>query len=126
MQKTIALNSFFPFLRTSEKIQKYKEKPVLRLTTQRGTKFAISVVLAAANMVIIFSYLMGVNGYASSGYEIHSLQKRISELGEQNKQINLKVAEVSSVVSIQSDYLTSRFVSAGSVKFIQSSQFSKK
>ena len=74
-------------------------------------------------MVLLMSYIYGVNEYASKGYEIQSLQKSLNNLAADNRQINLKVAEAGSMVSIQSDFLSSNFVPAGTPKFLQQGVF---
>ena len=83
-------------------------------------------VLAGLNIVLFFSYILGVNSNTSQGYEIKKLQTQISSFTEQNKKLNLKISEISSMVSIQNNLVTENFVSAGTPKFLEVRQFSLK
>ncbi len=90
--------------------------------------FFLAVTLIVASVVLLASYIYGVNAFAQQGYEIESLQKRLKLLNDDNKKINLKVSEASSMVMIQSDFLSSSFVPAGTPKFVEvnNSQFTQK
>ncbi|MCL5666791.1 MAG: perilipin family protein [Patescibacteria group bacterium] len=83
-----------------------------------------SLALAVLNMALLFNFLAGVNNYASRGYEIKSLQSKLAALTEENDKINLKVSEVSSMVSIQNDFANTHYVPVTGVKFLQASPVS--
>lgn len=120
MYKTFSLpNLFF--------ISKIKTKPQFLAKQKKSvlTQF-LSLILAAANIVLLFSYLQGVNSYSSSGYETKKIQSRISELSEENKKLNFKLSESVSMVAIQAEFLNANFVSAGTPIFLETSQFSQK
>ena len=72
------------------------------------------------------SYIYSVNDYANKGYEIKVLQKRLSGLTADNKKINLKVSGATSMVGIQSDFLSANFVAAGTPKFLQATQLTER
>ena len=82
--------------------------------------------LASLCAVVLMSYLFGVNSYSSKGYEIKSLQTKLTQLSEDNKKMNLKVSEISSMVGIQSELQNSNFISAGTPLFLEVNQFSQK
>jgi hypothetical protein len=86
--------------------------------------FLAGVLLVAINVILLGSYIYGVNDYASKGYEIQKLQNTLSALNVSNKQINLQIAQASSMVSIQNDFLSANFVPATTAKFLQVNQFS--
>ncbi|MFI5205797.1 MAG: hypothetical protein ACHQVK_02560, partial [Candidatus Paceibacterales bacterium] len=91
-------------------------------------RFYLAVGLIAANGFFLMSYIYGVNEFAASGYQIKTLQTKLSALNTDNKTINLKVSEASSMVEIQSDFLSSHFVAAGTPRFLlaNSNQFTER
>jgi len=74
--------------------------------------------LIAINVVLLFSYLLGVNAQTASGYEIQKIQQKIQTLTDTNKQLNLKVSEQASIAQIQSDFLNNGYVSDGQPRFL--------
>ena len=115
--KTLSINNLFAFA-APEKTKKYSQKKI-----SYGA-MATSVGLIGLNVVVILSYLLGVNSYASTGYEIQHLQNNIDKLTAQNQSINLQIAEASSVVNIESAYVSANFVPTGSAKFLTLNQYS--
>ena len=114
MLKALALETFSSlFFKTKNiTVSKIAKKEV------HSVRLWLSVGLIAANAVMLMSYIYGVNDSASKGYEIKSLQKRLAVLSEENKKISLKVSEASSMVAIQTGFLSSNFVPAGTPKFV--------
>lgn len=88
-------------------------------------KFWLSTALIAINAIVLMSYIYGVNDYTNKGYEIKALQKRLSVLSDDNRKVNLKVSQATSMVGIQTDFLNSNFIAVGTPKFltVNSSQF---
>jgi len=121
MIKALALDNIFAPVFSKAKKQSFA-------VPSRPVKFWLSVALIAANAVLLMNYIYGVNDYANKGYEIKSLQKQVSSLTDDNRKITLKVSQASSMVSIQSDFLSSNFVPAGTAKFLNpnSNQFTLK
>ena len=117
--KALALDNFLPGLFSKTKSQSFSKKGEVS-----NFRFWLSVGLIAANTVLLMSYIYGVNESASKGYHIQSLQKTLAALNLDNKQVSLKVATASSMVTIQSDFLSANFVPAGTPKFLQVPQFS--
>lgn len=62
-----------------------------------------AVFLAAVCAGLSFVYILGVNTYASTGYEIKSLQNKVSLAAEKNKQLNLQIAEKTSISNLESE-----------------------
>ena len=122
MIKTLALENFLSpvFSKTSVR--------TAGKSKSHGLRFWMSVGLIALNGLLLMSYVYGVNKYASVGYEIKSLQNKLSVLSEDNKKINFKVSTASSMVSIQNDFLSANYVLAGTPRFIQvnSNQFTQR
>ncbi len=61
----------------------------------------VAAFLIVLNLVLLFSYIFGVNFRASAGYEIKSLQNKINNLSQENKKLNLNIAEKSSVNNLE-------------------------
>lgn len=120
MLKAVKLISIFPF------------KPQLSRTRPRGSSLSsrttlwVSYALIAANSVLLLSYFVGVNGSASTGYEIKKLQTSISALTAENKKLGLKVSEQVSIATLHSEIAGTEFVPVGTTEYLHSNQYSKK
>lgn len=122
MVKTSVLENFWtPFL------PKTKVSGVKRSATvvNFNFRFLLAIGLVSANVVLLMSYIYGVNDFASQGYQITQLQKRISILTDENKIATLKNSEAKSMVNIQNDVLNADFVPAGTPKFLTGSQYAE-
>ncbi len=119
MIKTLALENFWPvsFAKT--------KKINVKRAEANPWRFWLALALIATNAAFLMSYIYGVNENASRGYEITQLQKQLADLNTQNKTITLKISEATSMVSIQSDFLSANFVPAGTPKFLQTGQYAQ-
>ena len=88
-------------------------------------KMAI-VALVMVNCALFLSYLVSVNNYAASGYEMKQLQVKLSQLSEENNKLNVKASEVSSMITTQNDFLSANFVPAGTPTFLQDNQLTRR
>lgn len=124
MQKAIALENFWIswFNRPQAKAKNFQAA----VREKSGARFYFAVGLIAFNAILLMSYVYGVNQYATAGYEIRTLQKKVSSLTEDNRKVSFKVSEAGSMVSIQTDFLNSNFVAAGTPTFLQAGQFTMK
>ena len=111
MSKALALENVWAPIFSKTKKQSFVQ-------SKNSLRFYFAVALVASNAVLLMSYIYGVNDYANKGYEIKAIQNQVNTLTEDNRKINLKVSQASSMVSIQSDFLSSNFVPAGSSKFL--------
>lgn len=125
MLKALVLDTFFPV--------NFGHKSASRVLVKQAKSkskdafwFYSNVAVIAVSAVMLLSYLFGVNNYASKGFEIKSLQSRISQLTEENKKLSVKVSEQTSMTAIQNDFLSSNFVPAGQAKFLQVNQYSQR
>ncbi len=119
MFKVLALDNFWAPVSSKHK--------VVNLRRSSGAlRFWSALLMVAISTVLLFSYIYGVNEYANKGYQIKVLQTRLNDLTENNKKINLKISEVTSMVAIQQDFLSSNFVPAGTPKFLEVKQFSQR
>ncbi len=120
MFKTLSMPTFFsaPTPARSVKVHTVaKPQPLI---------VAMVLVLTVANAVVLMAYLLGVNINASRGYEIKRLQTRVNQLTEENKKLGLKMAEQSSIASIQGDFLGAKFVPVGQTQYLQQTQLTRR
>lgn len=126
--KSVSITSFFGVHRKPEHPGiasiKAKVRPAAR------SRFAVqpfwlytSYVLIALNLVVMFSYFLGVNAQAATGYEIQKIQDKIALYTDQNKQLNLKVSEQASIAQIQNDFVASGYVPVSSPTYLQVDRF---
>ena len=113
MLKSLALPGFFGIKKSEPRsIQSIKAQIKTKHTHQSIQPFWLyaSYVLIAINATVLFSYLLGVNNQASTGYEIQNIQQKIADVSDQNKQLNLKISEQTSIAGIQEDFAASGYV----------------
>jgi hypothetical protein len=123
MIKSLSLPGFFNLVTTSKIAPTSKRRPVSSGPMAR--RKAAGLLLVAANVFLLLSYLTAVNSYASTGFEIKTLQNRLSAETLENKSMSVKYAEASSV-NMQNDFVSANFVSAGTPQFLQDNQFSQR
>jgi|ERR1051326_6903751 hypothetical protein len=114
MFKTLSLPFFTPETNFAA-----KHKKAVTRSAVSPIAFWIGLALVVINAAMLVSYLSGVNSRSLQGYEIKQLQNKISQLSDATKSLNLKVAEASSILSIQNDFVNSNFVSMGTPKFLE-------
>lgn len=121
MLKSLALDNFFGFAGPSRPSLAVKHKTVSKPAVWQ---FWASLCLAVACLLLAASYLVSVNSYAATGYQIKQLQNQLSGLTETNQKLTVKTAQVSSMIAVQSQLLGADFVPAGTPQFLQVSQMS--
>ena len=103
---------------------------VIRATGLRHeskAKKALVIFLAGLCATLLFSYVLGVNNYASTGYEIKSMQNKISALNQENKKLNLSFSEKASVSNYAAELARSGFTQVKGTTFLQgTSQYSQR
>lgn len=116
-------------------VPKKQERSIQSIKSQLRPRHAYAAVqpfwgyasygLIALNILVLFSYLLGVNATASTGYEIKKIQQKIDYYSEETKKMNLKLSEQTSIASIQSDYTRQGFVPVSGAKYLQLNSFSE-
>ena len=97
------------------------------LRQESKAKKAAVIFLAALSAVLLFSYVLGVNNYASTGYEIKTLQNKISALNQENKKLNLSISEKASVSNYEAELAQSGFTQVKGTTFLQAeNQYSQR
>lgn len=119
--KALAIPQIFsPKKQETKSIQHIKNQAVSR---RRGSVqpfwLYASYVLIGLNVLVMFSYLLGVNAQAAGGYEVQRLQNNIQTLTDAGKQLNLQISQQTSIAQIQTNYLNSGYVPAGQVSYLQ-------
>ena len=117
MIKALALDRVWPagFLKPRHKVINKQDKV-------SSWRVFFGAGLVVANAALLLSYVYGVNQFASQGYEITALQQRLNTLTTDNKQLNLKMAQATSMVAIQNDFLSANYVLAATPNFLQTGQ----
>lgn len=90
-----------------------------------GKKIWVAALLIV-NTALLFMYILGVNNYASTGFEIKSLQNIINQIDQENRKLTLQISERTSVASLQQELMGSGFVAVKQNLYLQQQQFSQK
>jgi hypothetical protein len=80
----------------------------------------------AALLLLAFAYLVQVNAFSTKGYEIHSLQVKISTLQEQNKKISIESSQLQSLNRIESAPQTATMVPVTQIGYIRTTALSRR
>jgi hypothetical protein len=116
----IAQTVINPFVKNFTSVRK------INLSAKYETKSQLFYLLIALNIFLFFSYVLGVNKNTSQGYKIRQEQVKFAKLTEENKKLNLKTTQISSMFSIQNEFGNNGFVVAGLPKFIEIKHYSLK
>jgi hypothetical protein len=87
---------------------------------------ALAVTFVALDVILMLGYLMNINSHASSGYEIKKLQQAITAEQEQAKQLNIKLSEGNSILTMQSDLASQNFVPVTNPTFFENKQLTSR
>jgi len=123
MLRDLALNNIFNFNSVARTAPLAARKSAGKSHTGQSI---LAAGLIAVNVVLLASYLVSVNGSAASGYEIKKMRTELATLTEENQKLNVKVSEISSMVSIQDQVLSADFVPAGTPQFLQQTQLTRR
>jgi hypothetical protein len=122
MLKTLTFSNFFSGTQTSG-LQAKKS----RIKTQvSSVRLFAAAVLSGLSVYLLLGYVAEVNSNSSKGYEIKKMQLKFSDLNEQQKKLNFKVAENTSMISIQEGFLSANFVPAETPVFLESTRLTQR
>ena len=85
-------NHHFPELKRRRNIF----QNILKLVTPARMSMAV----VAFTFIVGVTYLMQINVTATKGYKIKELEKRVTQLTEENKKLNLKHIELQSMANV--------------------------
>lgn len=115
--KSISLPGLFSLFQSAPAAKCVKKSYVIR--ESGSANFWLGGALLALNAVLLLGYLSGVNSRSLQGYELKQLQTRVSSLAEENKKLDLKITEASSVLVLQNDFARADFVAMGTPRFLE-------
>ena len=78
-----------------------------------------AVALVLLNAGLLFSYILGVNSSASTGYDIKNLQGKVANLTQENKKMTLQISEMAQVSSLENRLLGNGYSLVRQTKFLQ-------
>jgi hypothetical protein len=86
----------------------------------------VGLIVFASLLVLAFAYLIQVNAFSTKGIEIHSLQKKITQLKEQNKKIAIESSQLQSLDRIESDPQTAVMVPVTNIGYIRTTSLTRR
>lgn len=124
MLKALELINLFGFSQSAGKPAILKRKPaVAKPAVWQYGAFAL---LCLSIIISLSGYMVSVNSYAASGYEIKQLKNQLAQLEEANQKLNFQASRVSSMVNLQSQLAGSDFVPAGTPQFLYANQLTQR
>ncbi|MBU1890752.1 hypothetical protein KJ782_04675 [Patescibacteria group bacterium] len=82
----------------------------------------LSVLFFAAIILLGATYLVQVNRTATSGFAVNDLNRKISELKENNQKLELEIADLQSLQNIQESSERLKLVAHTKLEYIQPSE----
>lgn len=79
--------------------------------------------IVALAFVVGISYLVQVNAITTKGYEIKKMEQLLTEQKETQKRLELEMAELKSIQSIESEVKTLNLVPSGDMNYFKESKY---
>jgi hypothetical protein len=89
-------------------------------------KSGMALALSGLIVVTFLAYVFGINQSAAKGYEIKKQQQKLSQLKEQNEQLQVRAAEIGSMTQIQMEAATNQLVQITNQEYLQPNQLSQR
>ena len=83
------------------------------------------IVLAVAALMIV-GYLIEVNSFSTKGYEISTLQKKVEQLKEDQRQLEVQAAQLQSLQRIQDDPAVQNMVPVSKISYVQNQSLTQR
>ena len=122
MLKTLTLSNIF----ASAQAGTFQARKSRVKAQASSVRLFSAVILSGLSAYLLLGYLAEVNSNSSKGYEIKKMQQKLSDLSEQQKKLNFKVAENTSMISIQEGFLSANFVPAETPVFLESTRLTQR
>ncbi|MHB8871403.1 MAG: hypothetical protein ACYC5G_03030 [Candidatus Doudnabacteria bacterium] len=84
------------------------------------------VFVFVALCLMLLTYIVQINSFSTKGYEIKSLEKKISSLKEEQKALQIQSAELQSFQRIQGDTSIINMVPVSTIMYIQTTALSER
>lgn len=101
---------------------KTKSKKTSKVSNWPAVGFWLLAVIAFFGLL----YLIQVNTLSTKIYEIRSLEKRLTELKESNRRLELEAASLKAIQNIETRVKTLNLVPSGVVKYLGTSEYAIK
>lgn len=101
-----------------KKLAKIKREIKKQSFWKKFQGFNFNVIILGLIILVSFLYLVQVNSVAAKGFKIKDLEKRIEELKDGNKNLELKVAELQSRGYIKKEIQKLNMVAVSNVDYI--------
>lgn len=122
MGKHFALSLQLPVYRMDKRHERsVKTKTSMPLLT---SNWGILVLGLCSLLTIV--YLIQVNSFSTKGYEISNLQKKIDQLKEDQRTLEVQSAELQSLQRIQADPSLLNMVPVSSISYVQTTSLSQR
>jgi cell division protein FtsL len=89
-----------------------------------GSKYGMAVMIGCC--VLTLTYLVQINSFSTKGYEIRSLEKKIDQLKQDQRMLEVETAELQSLQRIQNDPAVLNMVSVSSVNYVQNTSLTQR
>lgn len=76
--------------------------------------------------LLLITYLVQVNSFATKGYEIGNLQKKIDQLKTEQRTLEVQTAELQSLQRIQAQPTILNMVPVSSISYVQNTSLSQR
>ena len=108
-------------LAMSIRLHLFKEKSFFRnslVSSQPKSKSSLYLIFGLILVVCLF-YLWQTNSLATKGYQINSLQSKVSDLRKTNKQLQLQITELRSTERITKEVEALKMVQVARVEYLK-------
>ncbi len=85
-----------------------------------------TVGLSLTTGVLLLAYIFGINQSAAKGYEIKKQQTKLDQSREENKKLNVRLAEASSLTQIQTEVASHHLVPIANQEYLQYNRLSER
>ncbi len=84
------------------------------------------IIVLAISCLMIVGYLVEVNSFSTKGYEISGLQRKVDQLKEDQRQLEVQAAQLQSLQRIQNDPAVQNMVPVSKVSYVQNQSLTKR
>ncbi len=86
----------------------------------------VGAAILGLGVLMVIVYLIQVNSFSTKGYEISTMQKKITQLREEQKNLEIQTAELQSLQRIQGDPTIINMVPVSSISYVQTTSLTQR